>query len=162
MQSEIYTSIHDRLQEKLPELLYIDLQKGQFDRYGQQANLPLPSALIELKQVDWVGTAGGSQTGDALISVYLYIDKPAGTLEATAQQAGSLLMLHTQQKIFRALEKLSGDTFQPLIRVAEIILSDPNFTVARSDFKTYIYDDPADSYVLLPVPPESDFTVIGH
>jgi hypothetical protein len=162
MQSEIYTSIRDRLQEKLPELLYVDLQKGQFDRYGQQANLPLPSALIELKQVDWVGTAGGYQTGDALLSVYLYLDKPAGALEPAAQKAGSLLLLHTQQKIFRALEKLSGNTFHPLIRITETILRDPNFTVARSDFKTNVYDDPDDSYILLPFQPKSDFSIISH
>ncbi|MCL2133031.1 MAG: hypothetical protein FWH39_01645 [Bacteroidales bacterium] len=158
MQSEIYTSIRDRLQDKLPELLYVDLQKGQLDLYRQHENLPLPAALIEIKQLDWLGTAGGYQTGEAVISVCLYLNKTADTLDTTDQEIESLLLLDSQEAIFRALEKLSGNTFQPLIRVAEAILDDPDFVIARSDFKTSVYDDPSDSYILLPTAPKSEFT----
>ena len=159
MQNEIYTSIRNRLQEKLPELEYVDLQKGQINLYGQETNLPLPAALIEIKQVDWTETAGGYQTGDALLSVYLYLDKTAGTLDPNVQDAESLRLLDMQEEIFRALEKLSGNTFQPLVRVAESIVADPDFVVARSDFKTNVYDEPADNYILLPTPPTSEITM---
>ncbi len=147
MQTEIYQAIHDRLCSQLPFLQYVDLQKGQFDEESAMAALPTPAALIEFKQIDWAGaTAGGYYMGVAFIAIHLYQNPVNPDFNANDRKAESLMLLHRQDELFRALEKFSGNHFQPLIRTGETILSGTTFAGSCTEFKTTLYDAPADDH----------------
>ena len=74
--SKVYKDIKDRLLEQLPELEYVDLQKGQFSNKAQDHPIPLPAILIEFRPVNWSDSTGG-QLGDAVISCLLYTSDAA-------------------------------------------------------------------------------------
>lgn len=114
LRSKVYLQIKERLQEKLPELQFIDLQKGQFVKPQQNYPIPLPACLIEFKPVTWSNAESGTQLGKTLISVYLYLDLVTDSFDNAEQEQETIELLDQQDSIFETLQGLDSEDFAPL------------------------------------------------
>lgn len=140
IRSEIYKTIKQAL-ESLPELKFIDVQKGQMNRSTENYPLPLPAALVEFKPCTWSNT-GDYQIGDLMISVYLYIDLVTDSFDSSESEHETDNLLDLQDLMFETLQGLSNVHLASLNRVSDAIVEYRNqFVCYRVDFKTEIQHD---------------------
>ncbi len=158
MRSRVYTEIRNRLLEKLPQLQYVDLQKGQFDKPQQNYPIPLPAALIEIKPKEWSNAATGNQMGETIVSIYLYHDLVTDSFNGAEQEAETIKLLDTQDDVFQALECFDSDEFQPLSRISE---HEPyygdRYVCFGTDFKTLLYAELQEAKSRLTPKPRPNF-----
>lgn len=116
----LYTAIRDELKLKLPWIKFVDLQKGQFDKPGDNHPLPLPTVLVGFNPIRWENTKG-IKTGDLVVCIYLYLDNSSESFDGAEQERESLEMFTRVDDIFQTLEDKAGDTFQKMILTGDSI-----------------------------------------
>lgn len=116
----LYKAIRDRLMSEMPELRFVDLNKGQFLKPGDNYPIPLPAALVGFGRVSYQTLLQGEAHGTCTITVSLYADNSADSFDGAEQEENSLVMLELHDGIFQALEGLNNDgVFQRLTRTGE-------------------------------------------
>jgi hypothetical protein len=120
----------------MPDLKFIDLQKGQMEKKEQNYPMPLPACLVEFKQVNWSNTTGG-QLGDSTISVYLYVDLVTDSFNNSELENETIDLLDNLDKVYESLQDFSGDSFGPLNRTDDAIQEyGKRYVCYRTDFRT--------------------------
>ncbi len=115
--------------------------------------------VIEVTGIELDENVLSLQMGETEVGVQLYLRPADGAFDMNVRKAESVSLLQRQEEIFRALEKFSGETFQPLIRVHESVETKEGFICARTTFKTVLYDAPSDDgYIPLPTAPDCKFS----
>ncbi len=140
IRSEVYKGIKNRLKSELSETHFIDLQKGQIERAPQNYPIPLPACLIELKPVSWSNTIG-EQIGDAIISLYLYIDLVTDSFDGAEAENETIEILDIQDDLYEIMQGYSSQYFNPLNRVSEAPpVYGLRYVCYRVDFKTTLFE----------------------
>ena len=72
-----YLAAH--LAAALPDILWIDRDKGQLDNPAAFHSLQIPALLLEMGEVTWEGLSRGDQRGQLTLTVKLVFRLPAAT-----------------------------------------------------------------------------------
>lgn len=141
---ELFLALVAQLAKEVPELVWIDLYNRQFENLPDSQAAPLPAVLIEIA-VDWSGVSKGVQNGSTLVVLHVGQDCYEDTNNQSPQQAEALSRLFDlPQRIYLALQGLTGDTFSGLERTrSEPDMDYTNLNVRRETFKTVISDNQA-------------------
>ena len=143
IRSEVYKELRDRLLEKMPDLQYVDLQKGQFDNKQKNYPIPLPACLVEFKQVQWSESTGG-QLGDCTISIRLYIDHVTDSFNGAEQEEETIKLLDNLDNIYENMQGYSGENFNPLNRISDTIVGyGERYVCYQTDFQTTLFHNDA-------------------
>lgn len=144
IRSKVYKDIRDKLLAEMPELQFVDLQKGQMSNKEQNYPIPLPACLVEIRPAQWSNATGG-QLGDATISLYLYLDLVTDSFDAAERENETIDILDNLDRVYEVMEGFDGVVFHPLNRIADAIVEyGKRYVCYRTDFKTtFIHDDPA-------------------
>jgi len=139
IRSEVYKQIRDRLLEKMSELQYVDLQKGQFTSKPQNYPIPLPACLVEFKPVQWSEATGG-QLGDSAISLYLYIDHVTDSFDGAEQEEETIQLLDNLDQLYECMQGYSGKNFSPLNRISDAVAGyGERYVCYRTNFQTTLF-----------------------
>lgn len=139
--SIIYTAIKEQAQEKLQDLLYIDLQKGQFKKPESNYPIPLPALLVELKDARYTDILNLEQTGSLELSLYLYLDLVTDSFDGAKLEEETLQILDKMDEIYQIFHGLSTAGFSKLIRTREALVEyGKNYLCFRTDFTTSTRD----------------------
>ena len=148
---ELYTTVRDRIRAEMPWVRWIDLQKGQMDIPAKTYPLPLPCALVDIKQVTWDSYTDLSQLGQTIIAIWLYLDHSGDSLKDTEMEEQSLELMDRMDDVYQKLGDLSGQSFKRLVRSSDQVVSyKPRMVVFRCDFSTTLIDSIDQRRVLLP------------
>ncbi len=141
--SKVYKDIKNRLLEQLPELQFVDLQKGQFSNKTKNHPIPLPAILIEFKPVNWSNTTGG-QLGDTLISLHYYLDLVTDSFNDSEAENETIEILDNLDALYDEIDGYAGDDFNPLSRITDAITEyKEGYVVYRTDFTTTLFQNKA-------------------
>ena len=104
---------------KLSELKYVAEDWGQIDYYDPPP-VAWPCALIECERADYSDAGRGMQIGEGVVTVRV-ADLRLFNTSTKAPRAGEAYdIFDTLQKVYCALQGLSGETFTPLWRVSSV------------------------------------------
>lgn len=92
----IYLEIGQHIFDLMPEIEWIDRDKGQIDNEEDFFSILTPAVLLEFGEINWVGLSRGSQLGEMTITTKLISVKPPETFSrgsAPLQEYAVLNML---------------------------------------------------------------------
>lgn len=139
LRRRIYKAICQRLKATMPQLEYIDLQKGQIARAAESYPIPFPSCLIKFMPVEWTNTGGG-QLGETVISVTYYTDHLGDTFEGGEQSPEAIADLDAIDEVYNALQGFAPDDMNPLNRVTDTVVEPgARYISYQTIFKTIFY-----------------------
>lgn len=139
----IYIDIMDKLIADVPELFWVDLQKGQMN-YARPPIL-FPAALLKLQITKAQNLNTTKQKCDALITVDLCFDFTGNTDATTPITARneSLKYMDVKEKVFATLQGFKTANMNPLERVNEYETPRPDgYKVTSMTFTTSFLDFP--------------------
>ena len=117
--SDLYKKLRDISKSKLPDLAYVDLQKGQFKRIAENYPIPMPALLFEFSDFDFSNVLNNGQIGSATVSACLYLDLVTDSFDTCELENESLELMDRADEIFNALQGESCELFSKLIRKRE-------------------------------------------
>lgn len=74
-----YLQIARHLFDSMPQINWIDRDKGQIDNEGEFHSLVDPAILLDFGEIAWTGTGRGYQLGELTVTTKLVFVKPAET-----------------------------------------------------------------------------------
>jgi hypothetical protein len=74
-----YLKIAQHLFDKMPDIQWLDRDKGQIDHEEQYHTLVTPAILLDFNELIWQGTGRGNQLGEGSVIVKLVFSKPGET-----------------------------------------------------------------------------------
>lgn len=107
--ANIFLKIQERLTEKVPELSFIDLDKGQLDSPEIDPAVTFPCALINLDETDYSDEGENSQVGESAVLIRLGI--------SSSQVENVTDYYNLEHKVNKSLHGWSdSQCFTPLMR----------------------------------------------
>lgn len=140
IKGDIYKAIADQLKEQIPEIIWIDKDRNQFE-HADQEFLPLPAVLISFPRAEFETKGAGLQTSTAIIAIRTGFENYAQSFEGSTDQDQALEFWEFNRKVYNALQGFSGDNFSGMVRISED--EDPeqnNVIPTRMEFVTTIQD----------------------
>lgn len=119
---DLYLKISDRIRDKAPQILWIDLDTGQLDA-GTPPPIEMPAALISIAYPSVDAIDDDTQTVSVDIGVRVVAEVWAGeTSAATPAQwrQRSLAVLDLSGAVTAALQGYSGEQFSSITRTSVI------------------------------------------
>lgn len=113
----LFQSIQARLKAEVPELRWIDMDKGQLDYYDKPP-VSFPCALISVQLPRTVDLGAKKQKCDALVVIRLGFDFSGNTSQITPDAAmnKSLQYFDLAEKVYEALQGYQESTYNTLSR----------------------------------------------
>ncbi len=119
---EFYLKIADRLTSAVPQLRYVDLEKGQTDDPDRREGIDYPAALIDIEFPACEDTAGRDQQCQVRMTVRVVFEAVADqTSHITPHvwRERSLAILDTVQTVVNALQGFDCGFSSALSRTAQ-------------------------------------------
>lgn len=138
--SVIYRAIRDRVKERLPWVLYIDMQKGQLRNPSDNYPIPLPALLVEMKDADTTGMLGGGQLAELEVRVHLYIDLVTDSFDTSMQEDETIGILDRWDELNAALHDFTFEAGR-FTRFRELAPEyGDRFLMLQTDYKVLVKD----------------------
>lgn len=119
MKSEILQQIKNRIEEKMPQVVFADLYRDQ-DLYGDDHYpFPLPAVFVEFTGIDWSNQARGHQMGDCVVRIHLLVHDVRDTFSGSESEQQGMDELDMVYELWNCLEGMSGEGFGALNRKQE-------------------------------------------
>jgi len=137
----IYESLLARLSAQVPELKWIDLQKGQMNY--ERPTIVFPAALISIQLTNCENLNSKKQRCDVIITVDLCFDFTGNTSISTpeAERLKSLAYFAVVEKTYANLQGWGTAAFNPLSRTNVIDPPRPDaYKVVKNVFKSAFHD----------------------
>jgi hypothetical protein len=116
----LFTKLVTRITDEIPEIKWVDLDKGQINQFDSRPALLYPAILIglQLPRTQDFDTRGKIQECNALVNIRLIIDYTGNTSAATPaiERGKSLNYFTITDKIYRKLQSWGDEEFNPLSR----------------------------------------------
>lgn len=141
----IYLNILDQLKAEVPELFWVDLQKGQMNY--QRPPILFPAALVKIQLPKASNMNSTKQMCEALITIDLCFDYSGNTDMTTPAdaRAESLKYMDLKEKVFAKLQGLKTADMNALERVNEYEEPRPDgYKVTSISFMTSFLDFPTE------------------
>lgn len=140
--SDLYKKLRDIAKAKMPELVYVDLQKQQFKKANPEHPIPMPALLIEMRDGSFENISHLSQTGKKTISIYRYDELVTDSFDGSESENETIELLDNQDALFQAFQGESCELFSAMIRVSESIHEYGNCYVCfKTDFTVSVLDE---------------------
>lgn len=139
--SDIYKELYIHAKSALEWLVYIDIQKGQFQRIPDNYPIPLPALLIETGNFSFSNAGESTQKGNGIVSFYLYVDLVTDSFLGAENQTHTINLLDRFDDLYQTFEGFVISGITPLNRVTEYKPEyGKRYILFRVDFKT-VKDD---------------------
>jgi hypothetical protein len=137
----VYKEITDHLEVQVPELIYIDKDRGQVEKENVLL-IPKPAVLIGFMRFEWSDIGNGIKQGKGTIRVRVACENYAESYSGSIDQDKALEFFDLNEKVDAALEGFTGTKFSKLIKTAdEDDLDHTNVIVTVYEYETTITDD---------------------
>ncbi|WP_312399526.1 hypothetical protein [Chryseobacterium sp.] len=114
----VFKEISDHLQIEVPELIYIDKDRGQAEKENEIL-LPKPAVLFAFLRFEWSEIGSGVREGKGTIRVRIICENYAESYTGSIDQELALQFFDLNEKIDSALDGFSGSKFSKLIKTAD-------------------------------------------
>lgn len=120
MITDIYNAVLARLKTEVPDIKWIDLDKGQLDFFGERPPVSFPCALLSFQITQAKNHTKTKQQCQVLITIKVgwNFTKDTHSAKSEAVIADSLAYLDLCQTVHEQLQGWCGDTFMNLSRVS--------------------------------------------
>lgn len=118
--SKLYLDLSDHIRQAVPEIMWIDMDFGQLERFRYRPGVNFPCVLIDFPQANYSNMAELSQIGDVLVAVRLGFAPFSQTYQEAPQniREEGLKYFDLEQKLFEAVQGWNNEYCQPLSRVS--------------------------------------------
>lgn len=141
IKGKIFKEIATHLETEVPELIYIDKERGQLEKENELL-VPKPAVLIAFLRFEWSDIGNGVKEGKGSIQIRTAIENYAESYSGSIDQDAAISFFELNEKIDNALEGFSGDNFSALAKIAdEDDLDHSNTIVTVFEYETTIIDD---------------------
>ena len=141
IKGQIYKQISEHLKNNIPELIYIDKERGQLEKENELL-VPKPAVLIAFLRFEWTDIGNGIKQGKGSIQVRTAIENYAESYSDSIDQDAAIAFFELNEQIDNSLEGLSGEKFSTLLKIAdEDDLEHGNTIVTVFEYETTIIDD---------------------
>jgi hypothetical protein len=131
------------LKLQIAELEFVDKYRGQLETPGI-FTFPRPAVFISFGRFDWETGVNKTQTGKGLIKFRIAVDNYADSYEGSINQEQALAFFDFNEKVYEALQGLSGTYFNSLERKSdEDDENHGNLIVTIMEYETTLFDDSA-------------------
>lgn len=93
---------------------------GQLDYFTTSPSVSFPCALVDVEAVDYSSSGRGVQTGAARLTVRIADNRIFNGSFRAPQHGDDFEMLDLLQRIYKALQGVSSETFTPLNRTKQV------------------------------------------
>lgn len=133
---QIFLEIQSRLQQKVPDLNYIDKNWEQLNY--DPAPVQFPCVLIDVNNVSYTQMARGNQKAEAEISIILAHLNLIRSSGQAPNKTNAYKAIELLEEIHQALQSFSNQNqFAPLMRIRLAkIMADKDFEVYEMTYKT--------------------------
>jgi len=76
-----FRQLAKHIRDTIPDLTWIDRDKGQLENTASYNSIITPGALIDFDKIEWKGLSRGNQSGISLVTVKLIFSLPSATHE---------------------------------------------------------------------------------
>ena len=104
----LYQSIVTRLQNEVPELLWIDMECGQLEFPEENYPVQFPALLIDISETQWSSVGNGVQVGDVTVQIRVAFDIYEDTHADAPDIETALQRLQLMNKIHSKLHNFEG------------------------------------------------------
>ena len=155
VKAELYKAISDRLIEKLnfapevelPNLKWVDKNKGQLIAFSQFGAIPLPACLISFPDINWQNAGNNNQTGLCRVKVILMYEVYADFDSESLNQEEALKCFEYEEQMYAALQGFSIDGVSPLERIKSSEEEDHDaLVVFTQEYECMLTDTGANTY----------------
>lgn len=148
----LYIDIRNRLKDAIPQLAWIDLFAGQFDRPQEHYPSLLPCVFVEIGTIEYEPKRTGThRIGRAEITLHIgqdfYTDTYAERLQGNL--GGEEDFFDLLEEVKNAIEAYESETFSPMVLArAEYTENISNVLVHRLVFRCTVTEDLAKKYTI--------------
>ncbi|WP_086984841.1 MULTISPECIES: hypothetical protein [Elizabethkingia] len=136
----VYKKISDHLETNVPQLIYIDKDRGQTEKENIVL-VPKPAVLIGFQRFEWEAIGGGVRQGKGSIRIRVVCENYAESYSGSIDQDQALAFFDLNEEIDNALEGLSGESFSQLTKISdEDDLDHDNVIITVYEYETTITD----------------------
>lgn len=111
---EIFSDVQGRLETAVPELAYIDKDRGQLTL--EKPAVEYPCALLDVRNIDYTQEGHGVQMADMQLIVTVADLRPTEVLPQTQQEEEAFRIIDLLERIHAALHLFSEGGYAPLFR----------------------------------------------
>jgi len=117
----LYLSLLTRLKNEVPELLWIDEEKGQLEFPKEEYPVQFPCCLIDIQNIKWETQGKRQQEGDCLIRFRIGFDIYEDTHKDAPDIQTGLERLKLLNKIHSTLHCFGGFSLPDTVNVGQFI-----------------------------------------
>lgn len=116
MLKTIYTELVKHLRQQVPELRFIDLDRGQLEYPAENYVLLFPAVLLRIDAITWGNIGEGLQEGDLSLQARVCFETWDDINSLTPDEffERGVENMDITDKVVRALHGLAGSNFNPL------------------------------------------------
>ena len=115
--TDLYKEIAERIEAKIPEIVWVDLWHEQVSYLTEELPFPVPAAFIGFStaRIDDIGLL--EQECDLQIDIYLFFETFSDTYQGSYNQDSALNFLYLLTKLHTCFHGVSGANYQTMRRV---------------------------------------------
>src|SRR5690606_3851153 len=141
IKGKIFKEIATHLETQVPELIYIDKERGQLEKENELL-VPKPAVLVAFLRFEWSDIGNGVKEGKGSIQIRTTIDNHAESRSARNTQNAAISVFEPNETIDNALEGSSGDNLSALAMIGdEDDIDNRNTIVTGFEYETTIVED---------------------
>ena len=111
MRKQIFQAICARLDERVPEIKFMDLWNNNVQTLNGGATWPLPAVFVEFEAIEWRQQNNGARRGDVAVRLHL-VTRTVSTHGTTdPKMSDALLFFDLIDQMNAAMQGLRGDNF---------------------------------------------------
>lgn len=115
--TDLYNEIAQRINTKIPEVLWVDLWHEQVSFLTEELPFPTPAVFIGFSTNTCDDLSQLIQQCDMQIDLYLFFETFSDTYQGAYNQAGAISFLRLLTKLHTCFHGVSGTHFQTMRRV---------------------------------------------
>jgi hypothetical protein len=113
---EIFQDIQNILTAQVPEIVWIDMNEGQFEAFGEDAPVDYPCVLVNFPQATFTNQGRRGQLAEVTITIRIAFKLWEKFNTKVPNREIAFQHFTIVKKVMRAIHGLSGTNYTPLIR----------------------------------------------
>lgn len=132
---------------QLPNLKWVDKNKGQLNAFSQFGAIPLPACLISFPDIEWSNAGNNNQTGICNIKIVLLYEVFEEFHSESQNLTDALKCFEFEEQLYAALQGFAFNGISPLERIKSTEEEDHDaLVVFTQQYQCMITDTGANTY----------------
>ena len=115
--TDLYTEIAERINEKLPDIQWVDLWHEQISYLTEELPFPTPAVFVAFNTTECKDLSQLIQECEMQVDLYFFYETFSDTYAGSYNQASALDYLHTLTDLHTTFHGTSGKSYQNMRRV---------------------------------------------